>query len=59
MAEQLANASVEQIADALLKAHLEGIQQGRSVLLQGRSVDQALDELDARRTFLRTQIKTK
>ena len=52
-AQLLANATVEQIADALLKAHLEGIEQGRSLLLQGKSVDQSLDELDARRNFLR------
>ena len=58
-AQLLANATVEQIADALLKAHLEGIEQGRSLLLQGKSVDQSLDELDARRNFLRTQIESK
>lgn len=58
-AHHLTNATVEQFADALLEAHLEGIEQGRSVLLQGKSVDQALDELDARRGFLRTQIKGK
>jgi hypothetical protein len=59
LAEGLAKASVEQIADALLEAHLEGVEQGRNLLLQGRSVDQALDELGARRKFLRTQIETK
>jgi hypothetical protein len=58
-AHHLANATVEQIADALLEAHLEGIEQGRSPLLQGKSVDQALDELDERRRFLRAQIKNK
>jgi hypothetical protein len=58
-AHHLANASVEQIADALLEAHLEGVDQGRIVLLQGKSLDEALDELDGRRKFLRMQIETK
>ena len=49
------NATVELIADALL----EGIEQDRGVLLQGKSVDQAPDELNPRPRFLRTQIKKK
>jgi len=59
VAYHLVNATIEQIANALIEAHLEGIRQGRSVLLQGRSVDQALDELDERRRFLLKEMSTK
>ena len=59
IAHQLASATAEQIADALIQAHLEGIRQGRIVFLQGRSTDQALDELDERRRFLLKEMSKK
>jgi len=54
-----ASATTEQIADALIEFHLEGIRQGRIVFLQGRSTNQALDELDERRRFLPKEMSAK
>ena len=56
VAHTLRDATTDEVANALLQADLEGIEQGRSLLLQGKSVRESLDELDERRNFLRSQI---
>ncbi len=48
-AQRLTNAQPEQIADALLEAHLEGIDQARSLVLQGKPLQEIRTELDGRR----------
>lgn len=47
----------EDIADALLTAHLEGIEQARDHFLDRNRPDDISAQLDRRRDFLRSQIK--
>ena len=51
-------AGVDEIADALLTAHLQGIEQARNQFLDRKRDDEILTHLNGRRDFLRKQIKT-
>ena len=55
-AQSLLNAGAEQIADALLEACLEGIEQARSQFYQGISYQQIAKDLEARCKSIRSQI---
>jgi hypothetical protein len=55
-ARQLADGKLGDIADALLNAHLEGIEQARSAFLQGKSSYDISKQLDERSVFIRSQI---
>ena len=55
-AQSLLNADANQIADALLEACLEGIEQARSQFYQGISYQQIGKDLEARSKFIRSQI---
>lgn len=50
------SADADAIADSLLEAHLEGIEQARSQFLQNKSYKEIANELNGRRDFLLTQI---
>jgi hypothetical protein len=47
------------ISDALLEAHLEGINQARNLFHQGKAPTEILEELDSRRKFLVEQLQSK
>jgi hypothetical protein len=51
-ADRLRHAQAEKIADALLEAHLEGIDQARSLILQEKSLQEIRTQLDERRQFI-------
>jgi hypothetical protein len=55
-AHSLLNANADRIADALLEAYLEGIEQARSQFYQGISYQQIAKDLEARSRFMRSQI---
>ena len=55
-AQSLVNAGADQIANALLEAHLEGIEQARSQFHQGLSYQQIAKDLEARGNFIRSEI---
>lgn len=55
-AQSLLNVGVDQIANALLEAHLEGIEQARSQFHQGLSYQQIAKDLEARSKFIRSEI---
>ena len=55
-AHSLLNANADRIADALLEAYLEGIEQARSQFYQGISYQQIAKNLEARSRFMRSQI---
>ena len=55
-AETLMKADTPRIADALLEAYLEGIEQARSQFYQGISYQQIAKDLEARSRFMRSQI---
>jgi len=55
-AQTLLNAGADQIADALLEACLEGIEQARIQFYQGISYQQIAKDLEARSKFIRSQI---
>lgn len=59
-----ASAGTEVVADALLRAHLEGIDKARDVVRQAsnepitvEAFDRIWQDLDARGTFIRSQIR--
>ena len=58
-AKQFTNLDHEAIAVALLEAHLEGIQQARSLFTQKKAPAEIMKELDGRRDFLLKEIKSK
>ena len=55
-AHSLLNANADRIADALLEAYLEGIEQARSQFHQGLSYQQIAKDLKARSEFISSQI---
>jgi hypothetical protein len=55
-AHSLLTADAGQIANALLEAHLEGIEQARSQFHQGISYQQIAKDLKARSEFISSQI---
>jgi hypothetical protein len=58
-ARQLTKLDQEALADALLEAHLEGIDQARSLFHQKKAPDEISKDLDRRRDFLLSQLKSK
>ncbi len=58
VARRLAGGKFGDIADALLAAHLEGIEQARSAFLQGKSSYDISKQLDERSAFIRSQISS-
>jgi hypothetical protein len=57
-AQRLLNADASQIANALLEAHLEGLEHARSQFRQGMSYQQIAKDLEARSEFVRAQISS-
>ena len=55
-AHSLLTAGADQIANALLEAYLEGIEQARSQFQQGISYQQIAKDLKARSEFISSQI---
>jgi hypothetical protein len=58
-ARQLTKLDQEALADALLEAHLEGIDQARILFHQKKAPDEISKDLDRRRDFLLSQLKSK
>jgi hypothetical protein len=58
-ARQLTTLDQETLADALLEAHLEGINQARILFHQNKSPEEISKDLDRRREFLLAQLKSK
>jgi len=57
-ARRLVNAQLEQIADALLEAHLEGLQQARGQLRDNAATHEVTKALEQRCNFIRGQLST-
>jgi len=53
VARTLVQASLDQVADALLSAHLEGLNQALGLLNGTKSLEDAANDLRERRNFVR------